>query len=461
MADSQVEDITLEDALREFEAAQTGFDESEDYLNAEQRDIAIGIATPPALRTLLAQVGIPRIYVSALVDRLIVEGFRVGEDTELEQLLWHWFKVNQMDTASRLLHTDFIGLGRGYVTISAPTEEDANNPLIASDVPIIRVESPRSMYAKINPRTREVEWAVRSVEDEDGQRVAATLYLPDRTEFYEGEANSLELVNTVQHNLGVVPVVDAPRQKSSSDIYGSSMITPELRSVTDAMSRAMMNLQTTSELMATPQRVIFGASKEELQGDAQSALELYVSSYIAVEDPQGKAVSLPSAELRNYTEALAHMMKMAAAYTGLPPQYLSTQTDNPASAEAIRASESRLVRTCESLASVLGDAWEKVMRISLLVMGHELSDEAYRLEVVWRDPATPTLQAKADAVTKTYANGSGPIPKEQARIDLGYTPEQRRQMEEWDRESLTGQLVSMYEQDQYAEVEDESSATGA
>lgn len=434
-------EVKLDDALNEFEASQSSFKESENYFNAERRDIAIGVATPPALRTLLAQVGLPRIYISSLVDRLIIDGFRVGGNEDLEAELWDWFKVNRLDAASRMLHTDFAVLGRGYITVAAPSDEDALNPLIPEDAPIIRVESPRSMFAKVDPRTRQVLWAVRSVVDANGDRVAATLYLPDRTEFYESKDGAMVLSSTVAHGLGVVPVVDVPCQQSSRDLYGSSMITPEIRSITDAMSRAMMNMQTTSELMATPQRMVFGASKEDLMGDAKTGLELYTSSYIAVEDPQGKAISLPAAELRNYTEALAHMMKMAAAYTGLPPQYLSTQTDNPASAEAIRASESRLVRSCESLASVLGDAWEKAMGIALLVMGRELEP---RLEAVWRDPATPTFQAKADAVTKMYANGAGPIPKQQVWLDMGYSPEQRRQLELWDQESMTGQLSSMY-----------------
>lgn len=155
-------------------------------------------------------------------------------------------------------------------------------------------------------------------------------------------------------------------------------------------------------------------------------------------------MQLPAAELRNYTEALTHLLKMAAAYTGLPPQYLSYSDDNPASAEAIKASESRLVRHCEAVAAQFGSAWEQAMRIALLVMGQQLTLDHFRMETVWRDPSTPTFQAKADAVQKAYANGTGIIPLEQARIDMGYSPEQRRQMEEWDRKSPQGQMAAMY-----------------
>ena len=223
-------------------------------------------------------------------------------------------------------------------------------------------------------------------------------------------------------------------------------------------------MQTTSELMATPQRIIFGSSVDEINGDSLTGLELYASSYIAIEDPQGKAMQLPAAELRNYTDAISHMLKMAAAYTGLPPQYLSFTNDNPASAEAIRSSESRLVRTCEALAGVFGDAWEQAMRIALLVQGSQLTLDHFRMEAVWRDPATPTYQAKADAAQKLYAGGSGVIPKEQARIDMGYTPEQRKQMEEWDNETPAAQMAAAYGSSnpfEKEEVVDEAGDDGA
>jgi hypothetical protein len=55
---------------------------------------------------------------------------------------------------------------------------------------------------------------------------------------------------------------------------------------------------------------------------------------------------------------------------------------------------------------------------------------------MWRDPSTPTIAQKADAVVKLAsargANGVAILPVEQAREDLGYTPEQRRRMAEMD-----------------------------
>lgn len=437
-------EISLSDAIDEFEGSTKDFQESEDYYNANPRDLAVGIATPPQLRVLLAQVGVPRIYVHAIAERLVIEGFRIGDSGDTDEELWGWFKANGLDNLAWLAFCEALVYGRAYITIAAPDELDKQDPLAVPDVPIIRVESAKSLYAKIDPRTRRVEWAVRVVKDDEGETIAATLYTPDRTEIYGASDGELVLEQTISHGLGVVPVVPMIHANSVSGLYGASIITEELKSVTDAMSRLMMNLQMTSELMAAPQRIIFGSSVDELGGPDKNGLELYTSSYIAVEDPAGKAIQLPAAELRNYTEALTHQLKLAAAYTGLPPQYLSFTDDNPASAEAIKASENRLVRTCEAIASQFGSAWEQVMRIALLVMGNQLTVDHFRMETVWRDPSTPTFQAKADATTKMYANGQGVIPLEQARIDMGYSPEQRRQMREWDEETPQGRLYGLY-----------------
>ena len=438
-------DIPIDEAIQEFESSQGGFGEAGAYYNAEERDLAIGIATPPQLRDLISLVGLPRIYIDAIAQRLIIEGFRIGDNSETDEELWSWFKANSLDTGLTSAIIDSLVYGRAYITISAPGEQDVDNPMLVPDVPIIRVESPMALYAHKDPRTREVDWAVRLIKNEDGDNVSATMYYPDRTIIYEADEGELIEVETIAHGLGVVPVVDMTYSSSLLDMYGSSAITPEIRSITDAMSRMMMNMQVTSELMATPQRVLFGTSVDELtSGGATSGLELYTASILSIEDPSAHGMQFQAAELRNFTEAIMHMMKMAAAYTGLPPQYLSFTQDNPASAEAIRSAETRLIRTCESISQGLGDAWERVMRISLLVMGQKLTLDHFRMETVWRDPATPTYQAKADATTKAYASGNGVIPLEQARIDMGYTPEQRKQMREWDKETPLGQMGSMY-----------------
>ncbi|KZM68840.1 phage portal protein [Nocardia terpenica] len=441
-------DKTRDEMLNKFEEQQSKLKENKAYYESERRPTAIGIATPPNMRDLLANIGYPRLYVNALADRLELEGFQLAGQDEADEQLWDWWQANFLDVEATLGHVDALVHGRAYITVAAP---DENDPGVDPNTPIIRVEPPTALHAVIDPRTRQVSQAIRATYDAEGNEViASTLYLPERTVAWVKEQGQWKVLSTINHGMEMVPVIPLTNRNRLSDLNGTSEITPELRSVTDAAARLMMNLQATAELMAVPQRLLFGVKAEDLgvEGDNPNAvMEAYLARIIAFEDHEAKAQQFQAAELRNFTEGLQELAKQAAAYTGLPPQYLSSSSDNPASAEAIKASESRLVKNAERKSKIFGGAWEQAMRVAYKVMnpGSDIPPEYYRMETVWRDPSTPTYAAKADAAAKLYNAGNGVIPKEQARIDMGYSIEQRLKMKEWDEEeNPMGQLASMY-----------------
>jgi hypothetical protein len=153
----------------------------------------------------------------------------------------------------------------------------------------------------------------------------------------------------------------------------------------------------------------------------------------------------PESDLANFHNTIRMLAQLASQTLALPPHYLSFTTDNPASADAIRSSETQLVKRVERKHAVLSGAWEDVMRLVLRIQTGVWEDRARSLETMWRDPSTPTVAQKADAVMKlaTPLNG-GPaiLPIEQAREDLGYTPEQRRRMADMDAASAVDQNVA-------------------
>ena len=118
----------------------------------------------------------------------------------------------------------------------------------------------------------------------------------------------------------MVPVIPIANRTRLSDLYGTSAITPELRSVTDAAARILMDMQATAEIMAIPQRLIFGAKPKEVGVDSdtgQKLFDAYIARILAFEEAEGKAAQFSAAELRNFVDALDALDKKAAAYTGL------------------------------------------------------------------------------------------------------------------------------------------------
>lgn len=428
---------TRDDMISRFEVHQRELRQNTEYYESRRRPQAIGMAVPKEMEKLLAHVGYPRLYVDAISERLELEGFRLGGADDADDELWDWWQANDLDIESPLGHSDALVHGRSYITVSKPDPEvDVNwDPT----VPIIRVEPPTHLFAVIDHRTRCVLQAVRVIYELDRhQATSATLYLPNRTVAWS-RINGWNVYQDVDHNLGIVPVVPITNRISISDLYGTSQITPEIRAVTDAAARILMDMQGAAELMAVPQRMLFGVKPEDIGVDpatGEGGYNAYMARILAFADPEGKAFQFAAAELRNFGDALDQLDRKAASYTGLPPQYLSVSSENPASAEAIEASESRFVKACERKNLLFGGAWESAMRIAYRVMnqGETLPKQYNRMESIWRDPSTPTYAAKAAAATQLYAGGAGVIPKRQAREDMGYSLVQIEQMEKWDEQ---------------------------
>lgn len=440
-------DACRDDMINVFTDKQSGLKDAKAYYEAQKRPDAIGIAVPPEMSKLLAHVGYPRLYVDSIAERQELEGFRITGKDEADVELWDWWQANDLDIEATLGHTDALIYGRAYITVAMPDPTFDLN--VDPEIPMIRVEPPSSLYATIDPRTKAVTQAIRVIMDDSGSAViAATLYLPDLTVAWVKDQGQWVILQQVNHALGVVPVIPITNRTSLADLYGTSEITPELRSVTDAAARILMDMQGTAEIMAIPQRLLFGVKPEDIGVDPETGEKLfdaYIARILAFEDPDSKATQFTAAELRNFVEALDALDRKAAAYTGLPPQYLSTSSQNPASAEAIKSSESRLVKKSERKNKLFGGAWEQAMRIAYkVVKGGDIPSEYFRMESVWRDPSTPTYAAKADAATKLYAGGLGVIPRQRARIDMGYSIAERAEMDVWDaQEDPVAQMAGM------------------
>ncbi|AGK85972.1 portal protein [Mycobacterium phage Pomar16] len=445
--------IARDEMVSAFEDQNQNLRSNTSYYEAERRPEAIGVTVPVQMQSLLAHVGYPRLYVDSIAERQAVEGFRVGDADEADEELWQWWQANNLDIEAPLGYTDAYVHGRSYITISRPDPQidlgwDPN-------IPLIRVEPPTRMYAEIDPRIGRPAKAIRVAYDAEGNEIqAATLYTPNETfGWFRAEGEWVEWFSD-PHGLGAVPVVPLPNRTRLSDLYGTSEITPELRSMTDAAARILMLMQATAELMGVPQRLIFGIKPEEIGVDpetGQTLFDAYLARILAFEDAEGKIQQFSAAELANFTNALDQIAKQVAAYTGLPPQYLSTAADNPASAEAIRAAESRLIKKVERKNAIFGGAWEEAMRLAYRLMkGGDVPPDMLRMETVWRDPSTPTYAAKADAATKLYGNGQGVIPRERARKDMGYSIAEREEMRRWDEEEAAmglGLLGTMVDAD--------------
>lgn len=392
------------------------------YYDGAHRLEALGLSLPPEMDALQTVVNWPGTYADALEERLDVEGFRIGGAARTDDRLWDWWQSNDLDEESGLGHLDAMVVGQSHVTVGQGES--------ASDPPMITVESARWMASDLDQRTRQVRAALRLYDDdESGHPQRAALYRPEYTVYYQrgpGE-HAWQEADRMTHRYGMAmaqPLTNRPRLHWR---YGMT----EMRDVIDlanAACRALTDLQGAQELHALPRNYVLGAEEKDFtdaDGNPIPTWEAYIGRLWTLANGDATVGQLGASDLRNFTEVLTLYSRLVAGTTGLPPHYLGLIADNPASADAIRAGEARLVKRAERRTRVFGADWERVMRLGQIVTGGDPND-LRRLETVWRNPATPTYSAKADAVTKLVT--SGILPREAAWDELGYGPEYQRRL---------------------------------
>lgn len=377
-----------------------------------------------------------RLVADAYENRLDVEGFRYADSDVEDEALWAGWQYNDMDEQSQQGHLESLALGRSYVLINK--NEEADKP------PRNTVESPFQVWAQRDPKTRRVSAAIKKWKDLDEVEhilvytpVETVEFVKDAGAWKPGEFND-------KHNFGVVPVVplvNKPRLLRPDGVTEFKDIIP----LADAANKMATDMMTSAEFHAMPRRYAFGLKAEDFtdrNGNPISAWSKLKNRIWASESSDVNVGTFDESDLSNFHSTIKLLAQLTSQLAALPPHYMGFNSDNPTSADAIRSSETQLVKRVERKHTFLGGAWEDVQRINLMFLrgSNVLEDRDHRLETVWRDPSTPTVAQKADAAVKKYESGITPL--EQTRIDLGYSATQREQMRQMDVEASPASQIA-------------------
>jgi hypothetical protein len=416
------------------------------YFNGEQLVRDLGISIPPQLKGLHTVIGWPRVGVESLEERLDLEAFRWADGSDSAELA-EIAEANDLFDESSLAHLDALVYGREYLAVGSGDCGTDDCP------PLISAESPLDMTLMWDARLRMGTAALREcqadgfVESGPEERMIV-LYLPDQTiTALPAPSGGWEVVDRDIHNLGIVPVVRMANRQRTADRVGKSEITPEVMSITDAACRRLMGMEVAAEFFGAPQRYILGASEsafQDAEGNAKSAWETYIGRMLALErDEDGNVPNVgqfAAHDPTGMTRIIDLYARIMSSQFGLPPHMLGYTTDNPASADAIRSTEAKLVKRSERRIRRYGAAWQQAMRLALWVRDGEPPDKTRRIETVWRNPATPTVAAQADATVKLVQAGILPADSDVTLEMAGLTEGQRQRVRS-DRRRASGRSV--------------------
>lgn len=405
-----------------------------EYYDGEQRMRHLGISVPPELEhKLRAAVGWPRVIVDAIRYKLRVSGFRYPSALEADSDMWDIWTANKMRAKSQLAHLACLKYGRCFLV--AGSEGPRGMPLITA-------ESPTTMAAEFDAATHQVTAALQLYRYYGAQ--AAALYLPGQTIHLVrqatvpgGTVQQWELSSRDVHGLEQPPVTMMANRAELEDLYGRSEITPEVMSITDAACRRLLGMDVASEFFGTLQRYIIGAAMSNFQtpdGDPIAAWESYIGRLLVLErDEEGNvpAVGTFSANspqplidvLQLYARLMSSVSRVSAHRFGL-------STDNPVSAEAIKAEDAQLDELAVSKQEAYSDPWMACMQHALAIgNGGSLPGDARYLEVLWASPSVPSPAVLAQAALAKVQAGMVPSTSDVLLEEVGYSPPQIKRIE--------------------------------
>jgi hypothetical protein len=427
----------LEKGLRADVANLTKWD---NYYEGEQPLKYMSEAMRQELGDTVAELVInwARFVADAYENRLDVEGFRYGDQDSGDEDLWAWWQYNNMDEKSQQAHLDSISLSRSYVTIGSNPEKGMP--------PINSIESPFQVWAQRDPATQKVTAAIKRWKDlEDVEH--ALVYTPVETaEFVQKQGGWATGEFQDKHNFGIVPVVPLVNRPRTLRPNGTTEF-KDLIPLADAANKMATDMMVSGEFHAMPRRYAFGLKQSDFvdrNGKQVSAWSMLKNRIWANEDPNVKVGTFTESDLTVFHNTIKLLAQLASQMAALPPHYMGFVGDNPASADAIRSSETQLVKRIERKHTFLGGAHEDAQRINLMFMRgkSELEIRDFSLETVWRDPSTPTVAQKADAAVKLHQAGITPL--EQTRIDMGYSETQRKQMAKMDEAAVAASPAARF-----------------
>ena len=378
----------------------------EAYYEGSHRTKLLGISIPPPFARVRTVIGWPGIAVDAVEERLDWLGWSGGADMGLDDV----FADNALAVEAGAAHLDALIFGVAFVTVSAGLGDGEPDVLVA-------VQSPKAATGVFDPRARRLSAGmVRTAAGaESGAGETIEVLLPDQIIQAVRVGETWRVEDRQAHGAGRVPMVAMPNRRRTSRHSGRSEITRAIRSITDNAVRTLLGMEVNREFYSSPQRWAMGADPSEFtreDGTQRTGWEVLLGSVWAIgRDDDGNAPTVGQfapASPAPYVDQVKALSQLMAAEAACPEHYFGFITENPSSADAIRAGEARLVKHAERRQGQFGQAWMQVGRLVAAANGEDRPDFARVVSCRWRDAATPTKAAAADAAVKLV--GAGILP---------------------------------------------------
>jgi hypothetical protein len=351
------------------------------------------------------------LVVDSMVERQIVEGFRVGDQRTADKGMWGIWQYNNLDAGSdQVLLEAAIG-GSSYMLV-APNPDEPKHPYIYA-------EHPTQAIVEYEPGTaRRVRAAGLKVwQDDWSGQLMATLYLPGEVYKFAAPRRTAGVVTEpdwkprqvrgerwpAPNPLGAVPLVEIANNPRL--LTGGVSEIADVTSVQDRICKTLADRLMTQDFGAFPQKWGIGFPDVDGQGN-KNVIDVGRDRMVTSDVAETRFGQWDAAPLDPYSLAKREDVKDIASRTRTPAQYLLGEMSN-VNGETLKASESGLVSKVRQRNRSAGEGLEDVARLSRKAAG--LGGDVDAMETIWRNPEFRTEGELVDALVKMSTLG---VPRE-------------------------------------------------
>jgi len=260
---------------------------------------------------------------------------------------------------------------------------------------------------------------------DNGNPEIEAYFLPKRTEYYQGG----RLIRADDHFSPyplLVPVIYRP---DAMRPFGHSRISRACMSLQQGALRTLLRSEVSAEFYSFPQKYATGLSPESEDMDKARAM---LSSFLTFDkDEEGDSPKLgqfTQQSMSPYTEQLRTFAALFAGETGLTLDDLGFVTDNPSSAEAIKASHENLRLAARKAQKTFGSGLLNAGYLAACVRDNFSYErrQFYLTKAAWEpvfEPDAAMLSGIGDGVSKINQAVPGYFGPDNLRDMTGIDPE--------------------------------------
>lgn len=366
------------------------------------RDMNISI--PAELKWVANSLGWCGKAVDSLADRLVFHSFK-NDNFDLTEI----FKMNNPDVLFDSAVLSALISSCCFIYIS---EDETGYPRL-------QVIDGGNATGIIDPITGLLKegYAVLERDDKDNPILEAWFTIGQTEYIRKGKSKTQIIKNSAKHPL-LVPIIYRPDARRP---FGHSRISRACMDIQGSAIRTIRRSEISAEFYSYPQKYVTGLSEDAEIMDKWKATMASILTFTEKEDGgETKVGQFAQQSMSPYTEQIRTFAALFAGETGLTLDDLGFVSDNPSSAEAIKASHETLRGTARKAQRTFGSGFLNVGYLAACLRDDYAYQrkQMYLTEPVWEpifEPDAAMLSSIGDGAIKINQAVPGYFNKDNLR----------------------------------------------